>query len=548
MWLTPCQWQLSQPTIGPSHSHPDPGPRLASLKTAQQTGQWEATPTVPFLNLDPIAHLVGESSEAPITNNGQKVTMLINSGAQVSSVSSWFCKWMTLKVHPLDRLLSLEGTGGLAIQYLGYVEVNLQIPGIKGYNEDILLLGVPTTAYSEKLPFMVGSNNIDRAKGLNTKGKLVRATMTWKQAHFGAAMSRLFQLPHKGARGDGMLWRGSLPSTASKPTMPKEFSLDNVQGHVHTTQRSPFLCLGPSIYMATQTLKGTVCRSTCLLSQHQVPSCSFPLYHPTTYGELQPGSFQVPICLWNLSSHPIVVVIGKVTLANQVPLVVLPMGALGESAHGPEKDGILKELNLQDLEEWSKEEQDKARKLLVKWEHLFACNNLDLGMTSLIKHQIKLTDQMPFNECYWHISPHMYDDVKAHLKEMLDIGAIQKSHRPWASTVVLVQKKDRSLRFCIDHRKLNHQTIKDAYLLPHIKETVNSLQGPNDSLYLTWRLGTGRLRWTRRANHWLHLLWGNWDSMSVIECPLGWPTSLLPSSNWWKPASGTSTLIGVSSI
>ena len=60
---------------------------------------------------------------------------------------------------------------------------------------------------------------------------------------------------------------------------------------------------------------------------------------------------------------------------------------------------------------------------------------------------------------------------------MLDIDAVQKSHSPWASTVVLVQKKDGSLRFCINLRKLNNQTIKDAYLLPHIDEILDSLQG-----------------------------------------------------------------------
>ena len=84
---------------------------------------------------------------------------------------------------------------------------------------------------------------------------------------------------------------------------------------------------------------------------------------------------------------------------------------------------------------------------------------------------------MPFKEHYWHIPPHTYNDVKAHLQEMLDIDAIQKSHSLWASMVVLVWKKDGSLRFCIDLRKLNNQTLKDAYLLPHIDETLNSLQG-----------------------------------------------------------------------
>ena len=70
----------------------------------------------------------------------------------------------------------------------------------------------------------------------------------------------------------------------------------------------------------------------------------------------------------------------------------------------------------------------------------------------------------------------MYGDMKAHLQDMLDFGAIQKLHSPWASTVVLVWKKDGSLRFSINLRKLNNQTIKDSYLLPHIDETFDSLQ------------------------------------------------------------------------
>ena len=86
---------------------------------------------------------------APVIVDGQKVTMLINSGAQVSSISSGFCESMTLKVHPLGRLLELEGTRGSAILDLEYVEVNLQIPGIKGYNEEVLLLVILTMTYPE---------------------------------------------------------------------------------------------------------------------------------------------------------------------------------------------------------------------------------------------------------------------------------------------------------------------------------------------------------------------------------------------------------------
>ena len=108
---------------------------------------------------------------------------------------------------------------------------------------------------------------------------------------------------------------------------------------------------------------------------------------------------------------------------------------------------------------------------------MFAHSDLDLGKTALIKHKIRLMEQTPFKERYRCIPPHMYDDVRAHIQEMLDIGAICKSHSPWASAVVLVQKKDGGLRFCIDLRKLNEWTIKDAYSVPQIDETLDSLQG-----------------------------------------------------------------------
>ena len=60
---------------------------------------------------------------------------------------------------------------------------------------------------------------------------------------------------------------------------------------------------------------------------------------------------------------------------------------------------------------------------------------------------------------------------------MLEIGAIRKSQSPSESAVVLVRKKDWSLRFCIDLRKLNARTIRDAYGLPHIDEILDCLKG-----------------------------------------------------------------------
>ena len=126
---------------------------------------------------------------------------------------------------------------------------------------------------------------------------------------------------------------------------------------------------------------------------------------------------------------------------------------------------------------WSQQQKDKARALLKEYSFLFAMESMDLGKTNLIKHHIELTNYTPIKDRYRRIPPHQYEEVRKHLKEMLDIGAIRCSNSPWASPVVLVRKKDGSLRFCIDLRKLNARTVKDAYSIPRIEDTLDSLNG-----------------------------------------------------------------------
>ena len=104
---------------------------------------------------------------------------LVDLGAQVSNISAQLCEELGLKIQPLGRLLELEGTGGTTILYLGFVEVNLPIPGIRRYNKDVLLLAIPTTAYAERVLVVVCSKIIDKALSCMTVGELAQATVTW---------------------------------------------------------------------------------------------------------------------------------------------------------------------------------------------------------------------------------------------------------------------------------------------------------------------------------------------------------------------------------
>ena len=110
------------------------------------------------------------------------------------SISAQFCKELTLQIQPLGWLLELEGMGGAAIPYLRFVEVKIQILGIRNYNEDVLLLVIPTMTYSKTVLVVVGAKIIDKALSLMTAGELAKATTTWRLTHFEAVMSGLLQL------------------------------------------------------------------------------------------------------------------------------------------------------------------------------------------------------------------------------------------------------------------------------------------------------------------------------------------------------------------
>ena len=79
---------------------------------------------------------------------------------------------------------------------------------------------------------------------------------------------------------------------------------------------------------------------------------------------------------------------------------------------------------------------------MVDSADIFAKTDLDLGKCNTITHAIKITDHQPFKEHFRRIPPHLYDEVKKHLQEMIEVGAIRRSLSPWASAVVLVRKKD----------------------------------------------------------------------------------------------------------
>jgi len=111
------------------------------------------------------------------------------------------------------------------------------------------------------------------------------------------------------------------------------------------------------------------------------------------------------------------------------------------------------------------------------------------GNCGILKHVINIKDSDPIKRAPRRIPLHLKEEVNRIIEEMKSQGVIEESQSPWASPVVLVKKKDGSVRFCVDYRKLNAVTVKDSYPLPHIEDILDQLSG--NSWFSTLDLKSG---------------------------------------------------------
>ena len=124
-------------------------------------------------------------------------------------------------------------------------------------------------------------------------------------------------------------------------------------------------------------------------------------------------------------------------------------------------------------QEW----KEKITQSLKAYGDVFAQNDLDFGQASKVKHHINLKDETPFKQKSRPIHPNDYEAVRKHLQTLLDAGVIRESESPYSSPIVVVRKKSGDVRLCIDYRKLNTLTIRDAYALPNLEEAFSALAG-----------------------------------------------------------------------
>ena len=124
----------------------------------------------------------------------------------------------------------------------------------------------------------------------------------------------------------------------------------------------------------------------------------------------------------------------------------------------------------------SSTQQQKLLELLATFSTLFLTPEEPLGKTSVVRHGIQTTGP-PIRQRLHRIPESLKPVVEHEVHKMLQQGVVRPSTIPWSSPVVMVRKKDGGLRFCVDYRKVNSVTRQDAYPLPRIDATLDSLAG-----------------------------------------------------------------------
>lgn len=388
--------------------------------------------------------LVGHCNEGPINICGIDTTGLIDSGSMVTCVSESF--YNSLHPRPVlhdieDFDLSVYGAGGKELPYMGYIEASIVIPFLS--HEPVLVpaLVIPTTIYSQSVPVIVGTNVIRLCNSHMESDTFPEA---WKVAV------------------DSINMVGSIP--------------------VKTTNHFP-ITIQPKEVMTIHGLARKTLDFETVVTENaeNMPSASL-MVCPRVISLSTPGTtIRVPVRICNLSAHTVRIPPHSLLCSlNKVEVVDHwnPQPTDEKQSATDDPDNSNTDLGWKiNTESLTPEQLQRAKQVLGNWHHIFSTSSTDLGKTDIVQHRIRLVDDIPFKQPYRRIPPSMYEEVRQHLKGMLESGAIRESKSPYSSNIVLIRKKDGALRLCIDMRQLNAKTVKDAYSLPRINDTIDTLVG-----------------------------------------------------------------------
>ena len=474
----------------------------------------------PYLNPDAFHRFIGPKNLGKALVDDELVTCLLDNGAQLNFIMPAYTQEWGMDIMSLDYLAKeiggaiphISGIGGISVEPVGFVMMNVKVPGIAGYDEDQIAIVMDDPGMMEWL-VILGTPTIYWVMEVIKESEISKLAVPW-------ASSRVSWLMRDVVAKLGQVMVNDI---ANKPIVP--LHVDEVVRVVSKCMVPPFghKAIHGKVNLILHGYKMNVMTHGL---EKRSPSLPLGIDVQKVYATLAYGSNRITVVLRNNTQDWLEIKKGVPVICmvatNEVPKVTNLFSAeqkkeqltLSESER---QDLLLEKLDLSGLEAWSQEQAEQARSLLKEYHDIFLLEKRDMGHTNATKHKIVLKDpdNPPFKEHFCRILPPQLDEVREHLKLMLDAGVIWPSSSPWCNAVVLVRKKDGSLHFCIDFRKLNSLTVKDSHPLPHICETLESLTGAAHFLTFDMNCGFWQVPMAKESKQYTAFTLG---SMGLYEC------------------------------
>ena len=447
-----------------------------------------------YLNPDAFRRFIGPKNLGKALIDDKLVSFLLDNGAQLNFIMPAYAQEQGMDVMSLDYLAEETGgsiplirsLGSISVKPIGFVMMNIKVPGVQGYDKDQIAIVMDDPSMTE-WPVILGTPTLYRIMEVIKESEISKLAVPWASSRVSWLMRDvLAKLGHVvmndvANKSIAPLHVDEVVRVTSKYIVPP-FGHKAIHGKVN------LILHGYKMNMMTHGL------------EKRSPSLPLGIDVQTVYTTLADGSNWVMVLLRNNTRDWLEIKRGMpiawMVAANEVSKVTNLFSAKQTKeqstlTEAERQDLLLEKLDLSGLEAWPEEQAEKARSLLKEYHDIFSLEKCDMGHTNATKHKIVLKDldTPPFKERFHRIPPPQLDEVREHLKLMLDAGVIQPSNSPLCNAVVLVRKKDGSLRFCIDFRKLNSLTVKDSRPLPCICETLESLAGP--AHYSTFDMNSG---------------------------------------------------------
>ncbi|KAL6737824.1 hypothetical protein Aduo_011435 [Ancylostoma duodenale] len=157
-------------------------------------------------------------------------------------------------------------------------------------------------------------------------------------------------------------------------------------------------------------------------------------------------------------------------------MAAIPIRNLGDDAMCIREGEILEQV----LGTLPKQDRDDGVvEVLEEFPEAFAVSDRELSRTDITEMDIDTGDSKPIKLRTRPVPMSIRPLLKDLLQDLQKRGIVEKSNSPWAFPIVLVEKKDGSLRLCVDYRELNKRIKQDSYPLPTMDAILQSLAGKN---------------------------------------------------------------------